>query len=35
MLSKERVDVMNKLVLYGNTSKVDLNEKILDLGNAR
>ena len=35
MLSKERVGIMNKLVLYGSTSKVDLNKKILDLGSAR
>ena len=35
MLSKERVGVMNKLVLYENTSEVGLNKKILDLGNAR
>ena len=35
MLSKEHVGIMNKLVLYGSTSEVDLNKKILDLGSAR
>ena len=34
MLSRERVGIVNKRILYGNTSKVDLNENILDLGDA-